>query len=538
MYQRTLGDVMKKAGLGNYPDHFDLIKVKHEPMPHQLDMLRLYVSEMRYMDAGEPGTGKTLPAHAHGILMASLGNKVAYTMPPKLIDQFEEELYDYFPGITHYLKFGKLNVPAAKKQKLIAEWDKEGWPDILFLSYDGYREFNDVSKQKKVGKNQWYYQDGTKWDEDLGGQAFTKDGRVVSKSGHAANDKHLLLHRKGYNVLFFDEAHNLCGLDSIISRSVEAVAKDDVAIYLMTGTPVPTVPTDAYGLIRLINPGAYVSQSSFERQHVIYKRIRVQQGPRLREVKIPDRYVQTDKIHEALFAKARRIQKRDVVKLPEPLVTDVKVRLSGAHQKLYKDVIKDNFALLGDVILTPENSSQLRHMSLQVISCPTVFNPDIEMETELFNSTKDLVETIDPAQNKIVVFAYYRGAIEFLKEKFSEYNPAVLYGETTDGTAQVNKFKNDDSCRMIILNWLSGGAGLNLQVASHIIFYELPTTPKDAQQAIARCDRTGQQNIVNVYFMRVMSTLSDRNFKKLLEAEDNVNKVVQDELDLIAAHFR
>ena len=74
---------------------------------------------------------------------------------------------------------------------------------------------------------------------------------------------------------------------------------------------------------------------------------------------------------------------------------------------------------------------------------------------------------------------------------------------------------------------------MNLQVSSNIIFYECPTSPKDAVQAIARADRTGQQNLVNVYFMRVLGTLSDRNFKKLLSAEEDVNKVVHDKLDLL-----
>ena len=74
-------------------------------------------------------------------------------------------------------------------------------------------------------------------------------------------------------------------------------------------------------------------------------------------------------------------------------------------------------------------------------------------------------------------------------------------------------------------------------MASHIIFYECPTSPKDAKQAIARCDRTGQHLLVNVYFMRVLRTLSDRNFKKLLTAEEDVNKIVQDELGLIHEIF-
>lgn len=529
----NLAELIDQVGVRKYPDWFSEIQVLNKPMPHQMEMMKIYSRNQRYMDAGQPGTGKTFPAHTHGILMAALGNKVVYTMPPKLIDQFHEELLNYFDGIEKHLKVGKLNVPAAKKRQLQEEWNAEGWPDILMMSYDGYREWNDVSKQKKIGTNQWYTEDGHKWNDKLGVKAFTKDGRPISKRGTAENDKHLLLNKQGYNVFFFDEAHALCGLESIISRSVVETAGLNTAIYLMTGTPVPTVISDAYGIIRIINPDAYVSESSFARQHIVMKPMNITVNGRPRTIRIPDRYINTEKIHEELFRYTRRIQKRAVSKLEDPIITDVKVKLSGAHRKLYRDIMNNHFAVVGDTILSPENQQQARHMSLQIISCPTVFDPTVPMKNEVFDATENVVKTINPSENKIVIFAYYRAAIEFLKEEFAEYQPAILYGGTTNATEEVNRFKNDDNCRIIILNWMSGGAGLNLQVASHIIFYECPTSPKDATQAIARCDRTGQHNIVNVYFMRVLQTLSDKNFKKLLSAEEDVNKVVQDEWDLI-----
>lgn len=477
--------------------------------------------------------GKTYPAHFHAILMAALGNKVVFTMPPKLIDQFAEELREYFLGIDHFLNIGKMNVPATKKAQLRAEWDKTQWPDILLISYDGYREWNDVSKDKKIGSNQWYYEDGSRYDPDKGGDAYTKDGRKVSRKGFAANDKHLLLTNKGYNVFFFDEAHALCGMDSIISTSVVEAAKANTAIYLMTGTPVPTVISDAYGIIRIINPEAYVSQSSFARQHIVTTPMTIRAGSRTRTIRVPTAYMGVEKIHEELFKNSIRVQKRDVNKLPNPVVTDVKVHLTGKHKKLYQDLMQNHFAIIGETILAPEHPSQIRHMSLQIISCPTEFDATIPMKNELFERTKEVVDTINPVEHKIIVFAYYKAAIRFLAEEFKEYKPAVVYGDSADPTGEINRFKNDPDCRMIIINWVSGGAGLNLQVASHIIFYECPTSPKDAKQAIARADRTGQHNIVNVYFMRVMSTLSDRNFKKLLAAEEDNNQIVGDELDLL-----
>lgn len=532
-YKLTLSELAKQVGVRKHPDWFSLIKIKNHPMPHQLTMMKKYVRETRYGDFSEPGCGKTYPAHFHAILMAALGNKVVFTMPPKLIDQFAEELREYFLGIDHFLNIGKMNVPATKKAQLRAEWDKTQWPDILLISYDGYREWNDVSKDKKIGSNQWYYEDGSRYDPDKGGDAYTKDGRKVSRKGFAANDKHLLLTNKGYNVFFFDEAHALCGMDSIISTSVVEAAKANTAIYLMTGTPVPTVISDAYGIIRIINPEAYVSQSSFARQHIVTTPMTIRAGSRTRTIRVPTAYMGVEKIHTELFKNSIRVQKRDVNKLPNPVVTDVKVHLTGKHKKLYQDLMQNHFAIIGETILAPEHPSQIRHMSLQIISCPTEFDATIPMKNELFERTKEVVDTINPVEHKIIVFAYYKAAIRFLAEEFKEYKPAVVYGDSADPTGEINRFKNDPDCRMIIINWVSGGAGLNLQVASHIIFYECPTSPKDAKQAIARADRTGQHNIVNVYFMRVMSTLSDRNFKKLLAAEEDNNQIVGDELDLL-----
>ena len=193
--------------------------------------------------------------------------------------------------------------------------------------------------------------------------------------------------------------------------------------------------------------------------------------------------------------------------------------------------MKNMMAEMDTTIITAESQSEMRHMSLKLISCPTSFDPEISMKNSLYQRFSELLESIDPTQNKVVIFAYYRDAIEFLAEELKEYNPAILYGGSN--AKEIDRFKKDDDCRVIIMNWISGGAGLNLQVASHIIFYECPTSPKDASQAIARCDRTGQQNIVNVYFMRVMDTLSDRNFKKLLTAEEDLNKAVKDDKDLL-----
>jgi hypothetical protein len=539
-----LGELMKSVGVQNHPDWFHSVELLHWPMPHQLDVLKKYAGNMRYGDWGEPGVGKTFPAQVHAVLMASLGNKTVFVMPPKLIDQFHEELKDYFSGIEKHLHIDHLDVPADKKAKLMSKWDLIGWPDILLLSYDVYRMLNDKSPKKKIGANLWFMEDGSSFYDadgvvkDKRAQPFTKDGREINTRGMARNNHQFRLKKAGYNVLFFDEAHALCGVDSILSESVHEMASagsDDVAVYLMTGTPVPTHLHDVYGLLRLVNPEAYGNKASFIRQHCITQPFTINNGKREITVQQIVGYKDTDKVFEALYKNATRTQKRDVIPLPEPMISQIRVRLAGAHKRLYTKIIRDQFAVLGETVLAPDNQSALRHLALQLISCPEQFDDTgkITADNEVAKAADDVLEMVNLAENKIIIFAFYKKTIEFLAERYAQWNPAVVYGESTSSKEDIERFKTDPNCRVAVVNWVSGGAGLNLQVAHHILFYECPTSPKHAKQAIARCDRTGQAHIVNVYFLRVMQTLSDKNFKNLLKNEESNNQAVRDKRDLL-----
>lgn len=157
----SLSDLMLAGGVTNYPVWFDKVQLPNWPMPHQMEQVKLYARNMRFLDAGDPGVGKTFPAQIHAVLMAALGNKAVFSMPPKLIVQFYEELHDFFVGIGNHLKVAHLDVPAAHKKKLIDEWDRTGWPDVLIMSYDIYRVLNDRSPTKAIGQNLWFRQDGS-----------------------------------------------------------------------------------------------------------------------------------------------------------------------------------------------------------------------------------------------------------------------------------------------------------------------------------------------------------------------------------------
>lgn len=553
MKHGRLSDLMLSVGVLDAPGWFDQISLPFWPMPHQMDMVKTYPRNMRYLDAGEPGCGKTFPAQIHAVLMAALGNKVVFSMPPKLILQFYREFGTFFEGIHSKLKIAHMDVDAGGKKKLLADWEANGWPDILIISYGTFRLLNDIHKGKAIGQNLWKlrkldslgapdefaapYFDAEGVAVAPKAQPYTKDGRRIGKDGKAPNPYQLLLKRRGYHVMFFDEAHALCGMDSILSKSISDISEElgeEVAIYLMTGTPIPTHLHDVYGIMRLVNPGAYMGKASFLRQHCITKEFRITIPGKNTQKTISSivEYIDTDRIYDNLWKNASRVQKRDVMKMPDPVISEVPVKLTGAHRKLYKEVIKNRFAILGENVLAPDNVMQLRHMALQLISCPEHYG--FSGENEVAKAAGDLVESIAPCPTrKLIIFAYYKSAMEGLTKQFAHYAPCVVFGETSDAQGQIDAFVNDPARCVLIINWIAGGAGLNLQVASHILFYECPTSPKDAKQAIARADRKGQLKTVNVYFLRVLDTLSDKNFKSLLKNEESNNRGIKDKHDLL-----
>jgi superfamily II DNA/RNA helicase len=73
---------------------------------------------------------------------------------------------------------------------------------------------------------------------------------------------------------------------------------------------------------------------------------------------------------------------------------------------------------------------------------------------------------------------------------FTELNGTVPVKQRGD---LIKNFENDPGCK-VFLSTEAGGAGLNLQVADILIYFELPWNPAKKNQRIGRIDRLGQKS--------------------------------------------
>ena len=94
----TLQALFKEAGLEAIPDWSKHIKMPFKPYQHQIGDLNFLAQSARSGLFNEPGVGKTLSMQSYSLWLASQGNKVAFVMPPVLVDQFLASFSRTFPN--------------------------------------------------------------------------------------------------------------------------------------------------------------------------------------------------------------------------------------------------------------------------------------------------------------------------------------------------------------------------------------------------------------------------------------------------------
>lgn len=132
---------------------------------------------------------------------------------------------------------------------------------------------------------------------------------------------------------------------------------------------------------------------------------------------------------------------------------------------------------------------------------------------------KKLFEILDANHGeKIVIFAYYRGTLEYLYEQITRkgYKVGLIYGihSQEERWETIYEFRNGDIS--ILLSSEVGSEGIDLQFSHTLINYDMPWNPMRVEQRIGRIDRVGQQaNVLNIINFNVDNTIEQRVFEKL-----------------------
>jgi SNF2 family DNA or RNA helicase len=257
-------------------------------------------------------------------------------------------------------------------------------------------------------------------------------------------------------------------------------------LWLVTGTPCPKYPTDAWSQARLVNKS---------RVPVYYSQWKDQTMMRVSTHKWVPRAESFEMAYQVMQP-AIRFKKADCLDLPPVLYEKRHAELSKEQKQAYTSM-KNEMVMLGDdSTITAVNAAD-RISKLRQILCGVIKNTGTGLYEELDHGprVKLLLECITQAAAKVIVIVPFKGIIQALKREIDQqYSCEVINGDVskTQRDKIIGAFKNTPDPHVLLCHPRVMAHGLNLTEADMTIFYGPIYSNNEDQQVIERFNRPGQ----------------------------------------------
>ena len=135
-----------------------------------------------------------------------------------------------------------------------------------------------------------------------------------------------------------------------------------------------------------------------------------------------------------------------------------------------------------------------------------------------FRASAKLESIIDhfktiPVDEKMLLVSFFKGSLDLLEGMFDELNVEVARfdGDIQHEERQVEleRFKTEPTCRVLLATVQTCGTGINLVEANHVVFADRFFNPTVLEQCEDRCYRLGQKKEVHVTYHDVALSSDD-----------------------------
>jgi SNF2 family DNA or RNA helicase len=310
-----------------------------------------------------------------------------------------------------------------------------------------------------------------------------------------------LIARKDIDLVIVDEASAYRNGQTAGYRTLEKIIKGR-KVWLLTGTPCPNAPTDAWALARLIDPTrvpAYFSQ---------FKRATMNQVS-------THRWVPKVGSHETAFEAmqpAIRFKKSDCLSLPPVTFTNRMCELSDEQKAAYAQMKNHLVATAHQMQLTAVNAadkiSKLRQILIGAIK-DTVTGNYVVLDHK--PRLKVLLETIEEASAKVLIIVPFKGIVPVLQQEVNEWHnkrkdgrrAAIVNGDVsqTKRNQIFQDFRDDPNLTELICHPKVMAHGLNMTQADLMVFYAPIYSNEESMQVMDRINRPGQTRKMTIVRM-------------------------------------
>ena len=265
----------------------------------------------------------------------------------------------------------------------------------------------------------------------------------------------------------------------------------DTRLWLMTGTPTPNDPTDAWALAKLVNSPNLTKTYTGFRELVMMKVGQWSWVPRPEALEITRHVLQP----------AVRYTRDECFDLPETIIQYRNAGLTTEQKQHYDKMLKSMVTEAAQGAITAANEA-VKMQKLVQISCGVAYSDDgqhIQLDcTPRVNLVKEVIEETG---EKIIIFVPLTGTLHMLERELSKHwTVGVVNGEVS--STQRNKifhsFQSEKDPQVLIAHPGTMAHGLTLTTASTIIWYGPINSNETYVQANGRIERIGKKHVSNV----------------------------------------
>ena len=327
--------------------------------------------------------------------------------------------------------------------------------------------------------------------------------------------------KRPWGAIVLDEAHFIKNRSSKRSQALLKMSILAKYRYILTGTPIGN------GQLENIWSQYTFLQPYLERGRVASK-IFGGTYPKfsdryciLNQYHQPYAYRNVNELQEIINEWSYRVKKVDCLDLPEKLPDEI-VEVELIEKKLYKELHQES--TLADFEILAENSLS-RMIKLRQLASGFINNDGeiLDVKCEKLNILEEIITGLD---KKVVIFAQFTHSIDQINALLNKLKikHLVLDGRTKDKTIW-RQFQNDESIQIIVCQYDTACAGIDLFASDTIIYYEPTLKSNTLEQSRDRIHRTGQKNKCSYIHLITKGTIERDIYRALAGYSDFTEKL-------------
>lgn len=426
----------------------------YKPFEHQLKTASFLTVQKKAIVLNDIGTGKTMSVlWAADYLLTHLLTKPVLIMSPlsTLERVWGDEIFKNFP----HRSFAVLHGTAAKRRQRLNQKH-----DFYIINHDGFPVVYEESKDKF-------------------GLVVVDEAAVFRNP----STKRFKMFRRWLND------------------------HPNIMVWLLTGTPTPNEPTDAWALANLIDSPNLTGRYSAFKDRVMVKVGQWKWIPRKESPEIVQQVLQP----------SIRFTRSECLDLPETIFQTRQVPLTKEQQHHWDTMLKHYITEAATDTITAVNEA-VKVQKLIQLACGVAYNDSGEnVQLDCAPRVTAVKEIIEEAGEKVIVFVPLTGTLHMLEAELAKMTTvAVVNGQVsaTQRNQIFRAFQDQSDPKVLVAHPGTMSHGLTLTSATTVVWYGPINSNEVYVQANGRVERIGKNRVTNVIHIEA-TELERRMFDRL-----------------------